>query len=216
MKKLLGLLLLFGIVGCKQEPTQLEKCFAANYEKMYEDILLSEEVIEQDRLKQRLLYPNKELADKFWLDAEEVWYGDPSTNYFKEFTDNLSSEVFSADLSLVSLFAMKYQLMLMPFKIERITESDYFFSFIPTINELDNILRITSLYVQSIKEETYPDWYYNEIHNFAIILVDYYSALKEYNMSYYSDSEPLKDIELAAINRTNAEATELCNSQGIY
>ena len=46
--------------------------------------------------------------------------------------------------------------------------------------------------------------------------VDYYSALKEYNMSYYSDSEPLKDIELAAINRTNAEATELCNSQGIY
>ena len=30
MKKLLALLLLFGIVGCEQEPTQLEKCVAAN------------------------------------------------------------------------------------------------------------------------------------------------------------------------------------------
>ena len=111
MKKLLALLLLFGIVGCEQEPTQLEKCVAVNYEKMYEDILLSEQVIEQDRLNQRLLYPNKELAEKFWLDAEEVWYGDPSTedpstNYFKEFTDELSPEVFSADLSLVSIFSL--------------------------------------------------------------------------------------------------------------
>ena len=30
MKKLLALLLLFGIVSCEQEPTQLEKCVAAN------------------------------------------------------------------------------------------------------------------------------------------------------------------------------------------
>ena len=217
MKKLLALLLLFGIVGCEQEPTQLEKCVAVNYEKMYEDILLSEQVIEQDRLNQRLLYPNKELAEKFWLDAEEVWYGDPSTedpstNYFKEFTDELSPEVFSADLSLVSIFSLGPKIETVG--SERIIESDYFFSFMPTINELDNILRITSLYAQSIKES--DDWYYSDSHNFAFILVDYYSALKEYNMSYHYDSEPVKDIELSAINRTNAEATELCNSQGIY
>ena len=34
MKKLLALLLLFGIVGCEQEPTQLEKCVAANLDNL--------------------------------------------------------------------------------------------------------------------------------------------------------------------------------------
>ena len=41
MKKLLALLLLFWIVGCEQEPTQLEKCVAANVENRGEFDLLN-------------------------------------------------------------------------------------------------------------------------------------------------------------------------------
>ena len=210
MKKLLALLLLFGIVGCEQEPTQLEKCVVVNYEKMYENILLSEQVIEQDRLNQRSLLANKELADKFWLEAERAIKG------FKDGVYDVygeEPEVFNSELSLVSFFALYPTIEFIG--SESISVSDYFFSDIPTINELDNILRITSLWNQisyELDEEDEED----ERDSIEFILVDYYSALKDYNMSYYSDSEPVKDIELSAMNRTNSEATELCNSQGIY
>ena len=207
MKKLLALLFLLGIVGCEQEPTQLEKCVVVNYEKMYENILLSEQVIEQDRLNQRSLIANKELADKFWLEAERAIKG------FKDGVYGEEPEVFNSELSLVSFFALYPTIEFIG--SESISVSDYFFSDIPTINELDNILRITSLWNQisyELDEEDEED----ERDSIEFILVDYYSALKDYNMSYYSDSEPVKNIELSAMNRTNSEATELCNSQGIY
>ena len=79
-------------------------------------------------------------------------------------------------------------------------------------------MRITSFWNQisyELDEEDEEDEE-DERDSIEFILVDYYSALKDYNMSYYSDSEPVKDIELSAINRTNSEVTELCNAQGIY
>ena len=209
-KLLLTLATVLLISGCSQEPTQLEKCVAVNYEKMYEDILLTEQVIEQDRLNQRPLIANKELADKFWLEAERAIKGfkDGAYDVYGE-----EPEVFNSELSLVSFFALYPAVEFIG--SERISLSDYFFSDIPTINELDNILRISSLWNQILYELDEEDEE-DEKDYIEFILADYYSALKDYNMSYYSDSEPVKDIELSAMNRTNSEATELCNAQGIY
>ena len=198
MKKLLALLLLFGIVGCEQEPTQLEKCVAANSKtiikknndnKNYpESVLLSPivniEEFDLDYIQKIYPFINVQSIElKAALDDDLITleqYEDAFHGSYDEFKAYILGTIESKDMNIFGhkvindLFTSKKNDE-QTLELLMLNESD---SYINSINIVKNIIIYINRYI---------DYHLN--------LEDIVNKTKIY-------AEP--------------EAIKVCNSQGIY
>ncbi|MDA8884851.1 hypothetical protein N9I38_02675 [Gammaproteobacteria bacterium] len=197
MKKLLALLLLFGIVGCEQEPTQLEKCVASNLKtiiktnndnKNYpESVLLSPivniEEFDRDWIQETYPYINVQSIEyKAKLDDGDITLEQYEDVFHGSYEEYIAFQLAKVESNNMNIFGSK-------------VINDLF-----TVNtNIDQSLGFVMRY-----ESDYPE------------SINYLKTNIIYNNRYIDYHLNQEDI----INKTKIyaepEAIKACNSQGIY
>jgi hypothetical protein len=219
MKKLLALLLLFGIVGCEKEPSQIEKCIAVNSNKVYEDTLAQERMNANKVFENSPVVIKSDLLIQFWEDWKPI--GEEmklAKEDFERMLDEgtITSNIFNKELSLISVLFFYPELDVIEFieeSVEGFSKNDLFFSEIPTLNELINNLKVYTLQIK-----LYEEFEIKTGESLEIPIKDYMTKLVLYNNEYYSESNgSIKNLtESNARKKADLKAIEVCNSQGIY
>ena len=219
MKKLLALLLLFGIVGCEKEPSQIEKCTAVNSNKVYEDILAQERINANKVFENSPVVIKSDLLIQFWEDWKPI--GEEMKLAIEDFERMLdegiiTSSYFNKELSLISVLFFYPELdsiELIEESVEGFSRNDLFFSEIPTLKELINNLKVYTLQIK-----LYEEFEIKTGESLEIPIKDYMTKLVLYNNEYYSESNgSIKNLtESNARKKADLKAIEVCNSQGIY
>ena len=219
MKKLLALLLLFGIVGCEKEPSQIEKCIAVNSNKVYEDILAQERINANKVFENSPVVIKSDLLIQFWEDWKPI--GEEMKLAIEDFERMLdegiiTSSYFNKELSLISVLFFYPELdviELIEESVEGFSRNDLFFSEIPTLKELINNLKVYTLQIK-----LYEEFEIKTGESLEIPIKDYMTKLVLYNNEYYSKSNgSIKNLtESNARKKADLKAIEVCNSQGIY
>jgi hypothetical protein len=219
MKKLLALLLLFGIVSCEKEPSQIEKCIAVNSNKVYEDTLAQERMNANKVFENSPVVIKSDLLIQFWEDWKPI--GEEmklAKEDFERMLDEgtITSNIFNKELSLISVLFFYPELDVIEFieeSVEGFSKNDLFFSEIPTLNELINNLKVYTLQIK-----LYEEFEIKTGESLEIPIKDYMTKLVLYNNEYYSESNgSIKNLtESNARKKADLKAIEVCNSQGIY
>jgi len=198
----LGTVLL--ISGCSKEPTQLEKCVAVHYEKLFEGIFIWKNGDNRREVLRQPLVANEELANTFWKEYSKVYGGQTKADFE---ANKITYSFYNPDLSLMS-FLVLYPNFLED-RVSDIYNADLWWSKEPTITELRTNMRAGRMYTSEMSTSViWP-------------LVVYWRAMEEHSLSYYYETHPLykeryKEVILLAVTETNKEANKVCNSQGIY
>tara|TARA_B100000767_G_scaffold274688_1_gene308516 strand:- start:1191 stop:1850 length:660 start_codon:yes stop_codon:yes gene_type:complete len=219
MKKLLALLLLFGIVSCEKEPSQMEKCVTVNSNKVYEDIRAQERINANKVFENSPVIIKSDLLIQFWEDWKPIG---EELNLAKEDFERIlnegliTSSIFNKELSLISVLFFSDELdviELIEESVEGFSKNDLFFSEIPTLNELINNLKVYSLQIK-----LYEEFEIKTGESLEIPIKDYMTKLVLYNNEYYSEANgSIKNLtESNAREKADLKAIEICNSQGIY
>ena len=219
MKKLLALLLLYGIGGCEKEPSQIEKCIDVNSNKVYEDILAQERINANKVFENSPVVIKSDLLIQFWEDWKPI--GEEMKLAIEDFERMLdegiiTSSYFNKELSLISVLFFYPELdviELIEESVEGFSRNDLFFSEIPTLKELINNLKVYTLQIK-----LYEEFEIKTGESLEIPIKDYMTKLVLYNNEYYSKSNgSIKNLtESNARKKADLKAIEVCNSQGIY
>ena len=197
MKKLLALLLLFGIVGCEQEPTQLEKCVASNLKtiiktnndnKNYSESVLLSPIV------------NIEEFDRDWIQKTYPYINVQSIEYKAKLNDgDITLEQYE------DAFHGSYE-EYKAFQLARVESNNMNIFGSKVINDLFtvNTNLDQNLGLLMVNESNYPE------------AINYLKTNIIYNNRYIDYHLNQEDI----INKTKIyaepEAIKVCNSQGIY
>ena len=200
MKKLLALLLLFGIVGCEQEPTQLDKCVASNLKtiikknndnKNYpESVLLSPIVniveFDLDWIQKTYPYINVQSIEyKAKLDGGDITLEQYENVFHGSYDEHKALYLGKIESKDMNIFGHKVINDLFSLKKNLEQDLELLMSYEPYTNTQKNIINIVKNNIIYINR--YIDYHLN--------LEDIINKTKIY-------AEP--------------EAIKICNAQGIY
>jgi hypothetical protein len=219
MKKLLALLLLFGIVGCEQEPTQLEKCVAANlnFKELTLDMIYVNDYDEIDLLPKSILdlnlIFNSKLEEEYKTAVKELAMKNfPAT---KQNSDYLGFCEFDLDNScdLDKEINQYNKVWSKPNQIAAPT-------FVNPFNSDTDIRFFLSYYVRSQSMVNIQKEFPNEPSTFwldvELLENDYLIKSLDYNIEVNNIPKLIEDFNDDAIKSYQLNETGICNAQGIY
>ena len=212
MKKLLALLLLFGIVGCSQ--SELERCVDANsrFKELTLDMFYVNDFDEIDLLPRSILDLDIILNNEFDEDSRNAFIelglkNYPATKQNADYLGFCESDIdYSCDLDKeINEYNEQWS---KPNEIKGLSLSGY------SEMKMETLLNLYALYKVNMIEVTLEENnFWDEI---ELLQNNYFRKYLDYNIEVNNIPKLIKDFNDDAIKKDQINATGICNAQGIY